>query len=36
MSKHLPLSCGWTGSRSQFNGTPANVAIEYDTGGFGK
>lgn len=33
MHKQLPLNSGWTGSRSQFNATPA---IEYDLGGFGK
>jgi hypothetical protein len=36
MNKHLPLNSGWVCSRSQFNGTPATLAIEYDTGGFGK
>lgn len=38
IQKHLPLSMnsGWNTSRSQFNGTPAIVAIEYDSKGFGK
>ena len=32
LNKHLPLQGSWVGSRSQFNATPMNTAIEYDEG----